>query len=511
MPIVLLTEEERLGTTVAGRYRLDSVLGAGGMAVVFQARHTWTGRDVAVKFLDPRRTKDVDLAARRFLKEGRVIGTLKHPNIVQVLDMGRDEHGIVFQVLELLKGHTLAARLDEDGRLTTQETIDVLVPMMDALTAAHEMQIVHRDVKPENIFISFDESGAMVPKLLDFGVAKGLDDAVQGNLTREGSVLGTPYYMAPEQARGASNVTATADIFSLAAVAHECLAGQLPFGDRGPAEYAMELMSSDVPPIREHMPRIDEDLAGVIDRALLRKAASRPQKMIEFRQHVSRAATAAGFSVPAPAVYTPQARAELLAMGDADPAETLGDDTLLSDLLEGGETRPPSPRASLGFKAMVAVLGVLAIALGFFLAGGTEDRDVPVAPATEATLLGNEPASRAVPPSSAPDEGDDVDEVDEGDESDEIAADAPSSAELEPSAAQAEGEEGEEGEAPVIRRIAVRRRVGRPGAGRTPRMVEESPTGAPDPQEGGQNDMNQAQSPQMGMRRGDVPNVVREF
>ncbi|MBW2461799.1 MAG: protein kinase [Deltaproteobacteria bacterium] len=505
MPIVLLTEEERLGTTVGGRYRLDSVLGAGGMAVVFQARHTWTGRDVAVKFLDPRRTKDVVLAARRFLKEGRVIGALKHPNIVQVLDMGRDEHGIVFQVLELLKGHTLAARLDEDGRLTVQETVDVLVPMMDALTAAHEMQIVHRDVKPENIFISFDESGAMVPKLLDFGVAKGLDEAIEGNLTRDGSVLGTPYYMAPEQARGASSVSAPADIFSLAAVAHECLAGQLPFGDRDAAEYAMELVASDVPPIRGHVPHLDEDLARAIDRALKRDAASRPQKMIEFRQQLSKAATAAGYTVPAPAVYTPEARAELLAMGEADPAETLADDTLLSDLLEGGEKRPPAPRASLGFKAMVAVLGVLAIALGFFLAGGTEDRGVPAAPATEATLLGNEPASREVPPTAVPEEAYEVDEV---------AADGPSAPDPEPSADRDDGEvgeEGEEGEAPVIRRIAVRRRVGRPGAGRAPRAAEESPTEAPDSRSNGQNDPNSAETTPTGMGRGDVPNVVREF
>jgi serine/threonine-protein kinase len=387
MPIVLLTEQERLGSTVAGRYRLDTVLGTGGMAVVFKAKHTWTGRDVAVKFLDPRKTKDVETASKRFLKEGRVIGALSHPNVVKVLDMGKDENGIVFQVLELLHGHTLASRLDQDVRLTAQEMLDSLVPIMDALTAAHEMGIIHRDLKPENIFISADESGRSVPMLLDFGVAKGLDDAGERNLTREGSVLGTPYYMAPEQATGASSVGPAADVYSLGTVMFECLVGDLPFGDREPADYAVELLSAKIPKLRERAPGVDEEIAAVVDRALVRDPAERWASMLEFRNALARAAKEAALSVPPPAVFTPEARVALLAMRDDESVVTLGEGTMLSDLTSG-RTRPGARRRGIMW---IAAASIVAAGVTFAL---VQSREPEVEPALD--LVGSEPTTASV-------------------------------------------------------------------------------------------------------------------
>jgi serine/threonine-protein kinase len=483
MPILLLSEEERLGTTVAGRYRLDAVLGSGGMAVVFRAKHTWTGRDVAVKFLDPRKTKDLDIASKRFLKEGRVIGALSHPNVVKVLDMGKDEHGIVFQVLELLHGYTLASRLDEDLRLTAQETIDAVLPIMDALTAAHEMEIIHRDLKPENIFISSDEAGASIPKLLDFGVAKGLDDELAGNLTREGSVLGTPYYMAPEQAKGASSVGPAADVFSLAAVIYECLAGDLPFGDREPADYAIELLSAGVPPVRSRNASIDEGIAAVVDQALARNPEDRFASMLEFRQALGAAATKAELSVPEPAVFTPAARAALLAMKDDDAVDTLGEGTMLSDLLSGSV--PPDPRRrkrlfmAMGALAVVAAIGTFAI-----MSVGDETTTPPVPAANEPAAISTEETPRAEATES-------VAVVEEGEEPDEMESEE----EL-----QQENDE-------VVRRLAVKRvsfprELTRSQMGGQTRMTMEAAT------------MDSSvimEETEPSTMRPDRPNIVREF
>jgi serine/threonine-protein kinase len=482
MAILLLSEEERLGTTVAGRYRLEAVLGSGGMAVVFRAKHTWTGRDVAMKFLDPRKTKDLDIASKRFMKEGRVIGALSHPNVVKVLDMGKDEHGIVFQVLELLHGYTLASRLDEDLRLTAQETIDAVLPIMDALTAAHEMEIIHRDLKPENIFISSDESGAAIPKLLDFGVAKGLDDELAGNLTREGSVLGTPYYMAPEQAKGASSVGPEADVFSLATVIFECLAGDLPFGDREPADYAVELLSAPVPPVRERNASIDEGIAAVVDKALSRKPEDRYASMLEFRQALGSAATKAGLSVPEPAVFSPEARAALLTMKDDDSVDTLGEGTMLSDLLSGSVPPDPRRRKRL-FMAMGALAVVVAIATFAVVSGGGEETSPPAPVANEPTAISAEETPEAEATESV--------SVTEGEEPAEAL----------------EEEDPAEGEDEVVRRLAVKRVT-------FPRELTRPQMGGQGRMTMGEASMDSAaiteETETPGMQR-DRPNIVREF
>ncbi len=488
MAILLLSEEERLGTTVAGRYRLDAVLGSGGMAVVFRAKHTWTGRDVAVKFLDPRKTKDLDTASKRFLKEGRVIGALSHPNVVKVLDMGKDEHGIVFQVLELLHGYTLASRLDEDLRLTAQETVDAVVPIMDALTAAHEMAIIHRDLKPENIFISSDDAGASVPKLLDFGVAKGLDDELAGNLTREGSVLGTPYYMAPEQAKGASSVGPEADVFSIATVIYECLVGDLPFGDREPAEYAIELLSSQVPPLAEKSSAIDPGIAAAVDKALARDPAERYPSMLAFRQAFGSAAAKAGLKVPEPAVFTPEARAALLVMkGDDNSVDTLGDGTMLSDILNGSV--PPDPRRRTRLLAGMAAVALLIGIVTFTLMTESSAEPNPPTPAA------NEPSViSAEEPSMAAEEA----EV----RADSIEAGTPSEA------GQAPEEDEGMSEDEVVRRLAVKRvtfprELTRPHMGSDTGGMRPAAEGAETPAITQETD-----SPTM---RPDRPNVVREF
>ena len=196
MPV--LSAEERIGTQIAGRYTITAVLGEGGMGTVFEAEHTWTGRSVALKLLKPELAKNPDLVTR-FLSEARAAAKLKHPNVVDILDMGQGEEEGVFLAMEKLEGEPLSARAKRSA-LPVEEAVALLVPVMDALSVAHEkFSIVHRDLKPDNIFLATDGRGGIVPKLLDFGIAKVTDDLFAAN-THTGTLIGTPWYMSPEQA-----------------------------------------------------------------------------------------------------------------------------------------------------------------------------------------------------------------------------------------------------------------------------------------------------------------------
>ena len=162
--------EERIGTLMAGRYRLDRIIGQGGMGLVYAGTHSYTGQKVAIKVLLPRLVESPSIL-KRFFQEAKAAASLDHPNVVNVFDSGEDDSGDAYIAMELLEGESLAARLDR-GLLDAGEALDMVLPIMDALRVAHEQGIVHRDVKPENVFLQEVEGGAPVPKLLDFGVAK---------------------------------------------------------------------------------------------------------------------------------------------------------------------------------------------------------------------------------------------------------------------------------------------------------------------------------------------------
>ena len=170
------TPSERLKTRLAEKYRLDRILGDGGFGVVFAGVHDWTGRPIAVKVMDPSLARKEDYV-KRFLQEARLAAKLSHPNVVDVLDMGREEDGTVYLVLELLRGETLSQVLKRRKLLPLDETLNNLLPIMDALSDAHAAGVLHRDLKPANIILSVDKRGRMVPKLLDFGIAKDTEAA----------------------------------------------------------------------------------------------------------------------------------------------------------------------------------------------------------------------------------------------------------------------------------------------------------------------------------------------
>ena len=214
------------GDVLAGRYRLLRPLAEGGMGSVWSARCLALDLDVAVKVV--KRSVASPWACERLLREARAAASLVHPSIVRVLDFGTADDGEPFLVMELLRGETLGARLRERGRLPAALAVQLVLPLVSALVEVHSLEIVHRDIKPENIVLEEGPDGRLVPKLVDFGIAKW-SGAETTCFTQSGVLMGSPAYMSPEQARGERQVDSRSDIWSLTAVLYEMVTGRRPF------------------------------------------------------------------------------------------------------------------------------------------------------------------------------------------------------------------------------------------------------------------------------------------
>ena len=267
---------------VAGRYRLVRLLGEGGMGTVHEAVDLRTGRGVAVKLLHASVATDAQVV-QRFLSEAEVLASIRHPNIVELVEFGREQDGTLYLTQELLVGSDLRSRIEATGRMAAREAFDILMPIMGALVMAHSRGIVHRDLKPENIFLARGPSGEQLPKLIDFGLSK-LVAANRANirLTRTGVPIGTPHYMSPEQARGESDIDARTDVWSLGIVLYELLVGHCPFQDDSLAMLVFKLMSEPIPRIETFAPQVTPDVASLVHKALESDRARRFPSMQDF-------------------------------------------------------------------------------------------------------------------------------------------------------------------------------------------------------------------------------------
>ncbi|HEY4107068.1 MAG TPA: protein kinase [Polyangiaceae bacterium] len=232
---------------LVGRYRLDERLGAGGMGSIWRAQHLVLAAPVAVKLIDREAVADEETLGR-FMREAQSAATLRSPHVVQILDYGVDDK-LPFIVMELLDGENLAQRLRRVGRLSSAETARIITHIGRAVGRAHEAGIVHRDLKPENVFLIRNEDEE-IAKVLDFGVAKVSSVGAlgqEGTRTRTGSILGTPYYMSPEQAQGNKTVDHRSDLWSLGVIAFECLTGKRPFYSDGLGDLVLQICIRDIP------------------------------------------------------------------------------------------------------------------------------------------------------------------------------------------------------------------------------------------------------------------------
>ena len=298
-----------IGVVLDDKYRLDELLGQGGMGAVYRATHLLIERPVAVKVLSQRLVTD-ESARERFRREARAAGRLQHTNAVAVTDFGETRDGLVYLVMELLEGRPLREVLAAEAPLDPARAVSLMMQISAAVEAAHEAGIIHRDLKPGNIFLVQRPDSPYIVKVLDFGIAKlAASDAAGGDgnfidtLTGTGVMIGTPRYMSPEQCDGAQ-LTPSSDVYSLGVILYEMLAGQTPFTGATPLALALKHSSESPRPPRELVATIPPALEGVVLHALAKKPEERAGDAGEFRRELFAVAErlglehSAGFSAP---------------------------------------------------------------------------------------------------------------------------------------------------------------------------------------------------------------------
>ena len=275
------------GQIVNGKYRILRLLGDGGMGSVYEAFHELLGTRVALKLLHAELTRTG--VAKRFLQEARASARIKSPHVVTIADADQTPEGLAFIVLEYIEGRTLREHYEDlarEGRmLTFPAALDYAMQMFEGVEAAHAAGIVHRDLKPDNVMITADAKGAPLLKLLDFGIAKVDEppESVTPALTREGALLGTPEYMAPEQVYSAGSADARADVFSLGVILFEMLSGRRPVFSSDPQQIAVSYLTGAIARLEDVCPQVPPALAAAVHRALAAQPRDRFGSVAEMR------------------------------------------------------------------------------------------------------------------------------------------------------------------------------------------------------------------------------------
>jgi serine/threonine-protein kinase len=378
------------GDLVTSKYRLERPLGSGGQAAVWEARNLALDSPVALKLLHDSLSDDTQVG--RLLREARAVARLGHPAVVRVFDLARATNGELFIVMELLEGTSLADELFERRRFSSVEAVQLLLPIVDALGAAHAQGIVHRDVKPENVFIT-RTAASIQPKLLDFGIAKLKREPEGGWKTAAGTVLGTPAYLSPEQADGHQDIDHRSDIWSLSATLYECVTGSLPFGGDTDEELFGQIAKRDPESILKHAAG-DAELWAIVRRGLAKAPADRWPSMQAFGEALAHWLAGHGVGRDASGVAL-----DAKWLQGVQSASPLTPTPTPRGLARGAETRaltaPARPRWAV--PAAIALLAVVAT-LAFAIQQGTRTPE-PVAqpPLLPIAPVAHEPAVVPMP------------------------------------------------------------------------------------------------------------------
>ncbi len=289
----------REGDVVGGKYRIERLLGVGGMGVVVAARHEQLDQLVAIKFIRDD-ALDNDEAVERFLREARSAARLKSEHVARVLDVGRLDSGAPYMVMEFLEGHDLAHTLTHDGPLAADLAAALMVQVCEAVAEAHAAGIVHRDLKPENLFLTRTVGGSPKMKVLDFGVSKSarLTDDPRAKLTRTRAMLGSPLYMAPEQMRSSRDVDARGDVWALGVVLFELLTARSPFDAETMPDLCIKIISEPPLSLAELRPAVPPGLVEIVERCLQKDRNKRYENAAEL------AVALAPFVPPRSSVYS---------------------------------------------------------------------------------------------------------------------------------------------------------------------------------------------------------------
>jgi serine/threonine-protein kinase len=283
--------DDLIGQTLIGKYRIEERLDEGGMGTVYRATHTLMEKTVAIKVLHPSLAADDKIVAR-FTREAKAASRISHPHALTVTDFGESENGIVFLVMEYLRGQTLKEVVRSEGRMPLARVVEIIRQVCGALEAAHGEGVVHRDLKSDNIMLE-ETNGGDWSKVLDFGIAKiqEPDGAIDPGLTAPNLIIGTPQYMSPEQCSQASEIDARSDIYSLGIIIYELLAGHVPFTGDSPTAIMMKHLQEAPPSILEERQDLPAAVGRVISRSLSKRPEDRFQNAAELSDALTLAAT----------------------------------------------------------------------------------------------------------------------------------------------------------------------------------------------------------------------------
>jgi hypothetical protein len=307
---------------LAGKYRLIERIGEGGMGTVWRARNEVLECDVAIKVLNKTLVDDATAGAR-FRQEARAAAQIRHPNICAALDLG-EQDGAPFLVMEHLRGESVAARMTREGTLAPRAAVAILLEALAGLAAAHAAGIIHRDFKPENVFLA-EEGDRVVAKILDFGVSKYIGgDAERVKLTRTGALIGTPAYMSPEQALGLDDVDARSDVWAAGVVLYELVAGSLPYLAANYNAMLVKIATEAPRPLLDAAPAVDPALAGTVFAALAHRREDRTQTARALADALHAWLEGRASAPVVPRISMPTPRVGTTPMGWAETAPTIG-------------------------------------------------------------------------------------------------------------------------------------------------------------------------------------------
>jgi eukaryotic-like serine/threonine-protein kinase len=401
------------GYLLASKYRIEKVIGAGGMGVVVSATHVHLGQRVAIKFLLPHAVED-EQTVLRFAREARALARLESEHVARVIDVGALETGEPYMVLECLTGRTLAALLDANGTLEVRDAVSYVLDACHALAEAHSLGIVHRDIKPENLFLADRADGTRIVKVIDFGVSKVSADqaTLDAPVTTTSAVVGSPLYMSPEQLRAARDVDARTDIWALGVTLYELLTAQGPFCWSTLPELCAAILKDDPRPLRGLRPDVPEALESVVMACLAREPSLRPVSAAELARAL-RPFSAASAVVPgettASASFSVRASFLLASAADLTRAEMFSLETLDAPF-------PDSVRCASGASRVSGVAGVAGVSDAMIVvrpsspgaltlrANGAEfearsfETTVPLSPAMSLIMPTASPVARSSPP-----------------------------------------------------------------------------------------------------------------
>ena len=280
-------QDQRVGTILDGKYELVRLIGEGGMGAVYEATHKLIGRRLAVKFLHALYATNPEVITR-FQREAQAAAQIGHENIIEVTDMGTAPDGAPYLVMEYLEGTDVKGAIEKEGRLSPKRAAHILVQALGALQAAHDAGIIHRDMKPENIFLTSKGINPDYVKVLDFGISKfkTFDSEGVKGLTQTGTVLGTPHYMSPEQARGEQNITPQSDIYAMGVIMYQMLTGQLPFDAPNYNALLIKIISEEPKPVETLNPELPPALVELVRRAMDRQTETRFKTCAELRERL---------------------------------------------------------------------------------------------------------------------------------------------------------------------------------------------------------------------------------